>query len=48
MYEDITAAVQPLADNIAGSLKGLGCPQLGTVNMEMYGVFPGYGRAKGV
>ena len=48
LYADLTTALQPLEKNIAGNLKGLACPQLGAVNVGMYGVFPGYGRAKGV
>lgn len=48
LYEDVTAALQPLADNIAGNLQGLGCPQLDGVDMGMYEVYPGYGKAKGV
>ena len=48
LYEDLTAALQPLAENIAGNLAGLGCPQLEGVNAGMYGVYPGYGRKMGI
>lgn len=48
LYEDLTAALQPLGENIAGNLAGLGCPQLEGVNAGMYGVFPGYARQKGI
>lgn len=47
LYENVTEAVQPLLDNVAGNLKGLGCPQLAGVNEDMYGVYPGWGKAKG-
>lgn len=47
-YENVTAALQPLADNISGNLAGLGCPQLETVDADMYDIYPGYTKAKGV
>ena len=48
LYENVTKAVQPLVENVAGNLKGLGCPQLEGVNENMYEVFPGYKKAKGL
>ena len=48
LYIDVTNAVQGLLQNVAGKLEGLGCPQLEEVNMDMYEVYPGYGKAKGV
>lgn len=48
LYENVTAALQPLADNISGNLAGLGCPQLETVNADMYDIYPGYTKARGV
>lgn len=48
LYEDVTAALQPLAESISGNLAGLGCPQLGAVNAGMYDVYPGYAKAKGI
>lgn len=48
LYENLTAALQPLAESISGNLAGLGCPQLETVNADMYDIYPGYTKAKGV
>lgn len=48
LYEDVTAALQPLAESISGNLAGLGCPQLGAVDAGMYDVYPGYAKAKGI
>lgn len=47
LYQNVTAAVQPLLDNVAGNLKGLECPQLEGVNEDMYDVFPGFQKANG-
>ena len=47
LYEDVTAAVDALDQNIAGNLKGLGCPLLEEVNADMYTVYPGFEKAKG-
>ena len=47
IYDNVADAVAPLDQNIATNLKGLGCPQLETVNEDMYNVFPGYKKAKG-
>lgn len=47
IYDNVADAVAPLDQNIATNLKGLGCPQLETVNENMYNVFPGYKKAKG-
>lgn len=47
LYVNVTAAVQPLIANVAENLKGLGCPQLEGVDEGMYGVFPGFQKAKG-
>lgn len=48
LYENLTAALQPLAETISGNLAGLGCPQLEGVNAGMYDVYPGYNMAKGI
>ena len=48
LYENTTEAVQPLAESVAKNLKGLGCPQLKSVNENMYNIYPGYKKAKGV
>ncbi len=48
LYENVTAALQPLAEAISSNLAGLGCPQLEAVNADMYDVYPGYTKAKGV
>ncbi|KAM0798671.1 hypothetical protein BDR22DRAFT_881597 [Usnea florida] len=48
LYEDVTAALQPLASSISKNLDGLNCPQLAAVNADMYDVYPGYAKAKGV
>ena len=47
IYDSVVDAVAPLNQNIATNLKGLGCPQLETVDENMYNVFPGYQKAKG-
>lgn len=48
LYEDVTAALQPLAESISSNLAGLNCPQLQSVEMSQYDIYPGYSRAKGV
>lgn len=48
LYENVTAALQPLAETISSNLAGLGCPQLEGVNADMYDVYPGYQKAKGI
>ena len=48
LYENLTAALEPLAETISSSLAGLGCPQLEGVNVGMYDVYPGYKMAKGI
>ncbi|KAL8702424.1 MAG: hypothetical protein Q9201_004399 [Fulgogasparrea decipioides] len=47
VYEDVTKALQPLVDNIAGNLKGLGCPQLMGIDRSQYEKFPGYKKSGG-
>ena len=48
LYENVTEAVQPLAENINSNLAGLSCPQLVGVDMSQYNAYPGYTKAKGV
>ncbi|KAL9134606.1 MAG: hypothetical protein Q9175_004205 [Cornicularia normoerica] len=48
LYENVTAALQPLAETISSNLAGLGCPQLEAVNAGMYDMYPGYTKAKGI
>ncbi|CAD6593541.1 MAG: hypothetical protein ASARMPRED_007636 [Alectoria sarmentosa] len=48
LYENVTAALQPLVESISGILAGLGCPQLEAVNADLYDAYPGYAKAKGV
>lgn len=48
LYANVTAALEGLAENVAGNLAGLGCPRLEEVDVGMYDVYPGYVRAKGV
>lgn len=48
LYENLTLALEPLAETISSILAGLGCPQLEGVNADMYDVYPGYKMAKGV
>lgn len=47
LYENVTQALQPLASNINSNLKGLGCPQLTSVDNSQYNKYPGYAKAKG-
>ena len=47
IYDNVADAVAPLNQNIAANLKGLGCPQLETVDENQYNVFPGFQKAKG-
>ena len=47
VYEDVTAALQPLVANINSNLKGLSCPQLTSIDNSQYAKYPGYAKAKG-
>lgn len=47
LYENVTKALQPLAQNIASNLKGLSCPQLGSLDSSQYSQYPGYKKSKG-
>ncbi|KAL8735008.1 MAG: hypothetical protein Q9166_001133 [cf. Caloplaca sp. 2 TL-2023] len=44
LYEDLTKALQPLTDSIAGALGGLGCHQLTSIDQSQYSKYPGYNK----
>ncbi|KAL8959135.1 MAG: hypothetical protein Q9183_005689 [Haloplaca sp. 2 TL-2023] len=47
LYKDLTKALQPLFNNIDGTLEGLGCPQLMGLDDSLYEQYPGYKKSGG-
>lgn len=47
VYEDLTAALGPLVENLQRNKQGLGCPRLvAGVDRSLYERFPGYRRGE--